>query len=147
MSYIKELRQIIGSKPIIAVGATIIVRNDYGELLLNCRTDTDNWGIPGGAMEPGESIEDTARRELAEETGLHAKELKLLDVLSGPEFFFTYPNGDQIHCVIILYEALNVTGDLEICDNESTQLAYFPLNNLPELEQRAASIIKRLTYT
>jgi ADP-ribose pyrophosphatase YjhB (NUDIX family) len=89
-------------------------------------------------------LEDTAKRELYEETGLEAKDVKLQNVLSGPEFFFEYPNGDQMHCVIVLYEASGVTGELRVNDGESKALAYFDLDDLPELESRAAEVIRRL---
>lgn len=144
MGYIQELRQLIGNLPIIVIGATVLVYDGAGRLLLQHRSDTNTWGLPGGAMEPGESIEDTARRELFEETGLKAGEIKLLDVLSGPEFFFEYPNSDQIHTVIVLYEAVNAAGELGINDGESIDLAYFHLNDLPELESRTVGVIRRL---
>ena len=56
MSYISEIRKLVGSEPIILVGATIIVLNKKGEILLNKRSDTDTWGIPGGSMELGEEL-------------------------------------------------------------------------------------------
>jgi ADP-ribose pyrophosphatase YjhB (NUDIX family) len=144
MGYIQEIRQMVGHYPIIATGATIIVYNEKNEILLNWRTDTGTWGIPGGAMEPGENAEETARRELYEETGLEVEDLKLIDVLSGPEYFFVYPNGDQKHTVIILSEALRVKGELRINDGESRELKFFPLDALPELESRAELVIERL---
>jgi len=144
MGYIQEIRQMIGHYPIIAIGATIIIYNEKNKILLNRRTDTETWGIPGGAMEPGETVEETARRELYEESGLEAEGFKLIDVLSGPEYFFVYPNGDQMHRVIILFEAIGVKGELRINDGGSRELKFFPLNALPEMEFRAESVIERL---
>ncbi|MTI96302.1 MAG: NUDIX hydrolase [Firmicutes bacterium] len=141
--YIKELRSLIGNRPIIIVGATILVRN-LEEILLQRRSDTGTWGLPGGSLELGESLEQAARRELIEETGLRAGELKLVNVFSGPEFFFVYPNGDQVHTVIVLFEASKVSGVLAPIDDESLELKYFPLNALPELESRAENILKTL---
>ena len=82
MSYISELRKHIGHSPVINTGATVVVLNDRNEILLNLRTDTGTWGIIGGGMEPGESLEETAARELREETGLKAEHFRLLDVIS-----------------------------------------------------------------
>jgi len=144
MGYIQEIRRMIGHYPLIAIGATVIVYNAKNEILLNRRSDTGTRGIPGGAMEPGEAAEETARRELYEETGLEAEGFRLITVLSGPEYFFIYPNGDQMHTVIILFEAVRVKGEIGISDGESTELKFFALNALPELEPRAALVIKRL---
>ncbi len=142
--YVSELRLLVGHRPLVVVGATVIVRNERGEILLQKRSDTGTWGLPGGAMEPGESLEQTARRELWEETGLSADPFRLVDVVSGPELFFSYPNGDQVHTVVVLYEAMAVTGSLKINDDESLDLRYFLMDALPELESRAAAVLRRL---
>ncbi len=144
MSYISELRKYIGHNPIINIGATIIVLNDKNEILLNLRTDTNTWGIIGGSMELGESLEETASRELWEEAGLKAERFELLDVLSGKDLYFRYPNGDETYTVITLYKSYGVTGKLKINDDESHKLQYFPLDNLPKLESRAEYVINKI---
>mgnify|MGYP001078769804 FL=1 len=144
MSYISELRKYVGHQAIINIGATIIVANDKNELLLNLRSDTGTWGIIGGGLELGESIEETAARELWEEAGLKAERFELLDVLSGKELFFRYPNGDETYTVIVLYKAVGVSGVPRINDDESSRLEYFSVNALPELENRAEYVINRI---
>jgi ADP-ribose pyrophosphatase YjhB (NUDIX family) len=141
MSYLSDLRKIVGHIPLIAVGATVIVLNQNNEILLNLRSDTKTWGIPGGAAEIGERIEETASRELFEETGLKAEQLELLTVLSGNDYYFVYPNGDMLHSVIVLYLAKSVSGQLLIMDDESSELKFFNFDNLPALESRAAKIV------
>ena len=103
MGYIMDLRKHIGHSPLIGVGATTLVFNNKNELLLNLRTDTNTWGIPGGAMELYETIEETAVRELKEETGITAETLELVTELSGKDFYFEYPNGDKMCTVIVLF--------------------------------------------
>jgi len=144
MGYIMDLRKHIGHDPLIGVGATTLVFNDKNELLLNLRTDTNTWGIPGGAMELYETIEETAIRELKEERGICANELELVTVLSGKDFYFEYPNGDKMCTVIVLFKVLNYTGTLKVSDNESKALRFFPLTNLPVMESRAEKIIKKI---
>lgn len=144
MSYLAELRKYVGQRPIINIGATIIVTNNKNELLLNLRSDTGTWGIIGGGLELGESLEETAARELWEEAGLKAERFELLDVLSGSELFFRYPNGDETYTVIVLYKAVGVSGVPRTNDDESSRLEYFSVNALPELESRAEYVINRI---
>ena len=113
MEYIMNLRKFVGHNPLIGLGATTLVFNDKNELLLNLRSDTNTWGIPGGSMELYETIEETAIRELKEETGISAKQLELVTVLSGEEYYFEYPNGDKMCTVIVLFKVLNYTGNIK----------------------------------
>ena len=53
----------------LSADATVVVIKD-NKILLNLRSDTNTWGIPGGEIELGESLEETATRELKEETNL-----------------------------------------------------------------------------
>ena len=140
MSYLSELRKIVGHRPLLSAGATVLVIKD-GKILLNLRSDTETWGVPGGALELGESLEETAYRELKEETGLSAERMTLLTVLSGKDFYFEYPNGDMLYSVVALFLAENASGDLEITDGESLRLQYFDFNDLPNLESRAKVIL------
>ena len=127
----------------LSAGATIVVLKE-NKILLNLRSDTNTWGIPGGSAELGESLEETAARELKEETNLTANTFTLLNVFSGKDFYFKYPNGDELYSVVTLYLANDVTGDLRINDGESLKLKYFGKDELPNLESRAKSLINWL---
>ncbi|HEY3061321.1 MAG TPA: NUDIX hydrolase [Chloroflexota bacterium] len=132
MNYVRELRALVGQRPLVLAVAGAIVIDDDGRLLLQRRDDDNLWSTPGGAVEPGESLEDTARRELREETGLEAGRLRLLDVYSGAEFFVEYPNGDQAYVVGALFIAEDVRGEPASDGDESTEVAYFGFDALPE---------------
>ena len=143
LSYIREMRKHIGHAPMLSAGATVIVLNG-NQILLNLRSDTNTWGIPGGALELGESLEQTAARELREETNLTAESFTLLHLFSGPDFYFKYPNGDELYSVVALFLAEGVAGELKIGDCESKELGFFPKDQIPPLEPRAKAIIQWL---
>mgnify|MGYP004520397311 CR=1 FL=1 len=140
MGYISELRKHIGHNPLICAGATVAVIKDK-QILLNLRSDTKTWGIPGGSLEIGETLEETAKRELKEETNLDCDNFTLLNVFSGNDFYFKYPNGDELYSVIALYLADDFKGSLKITDDESIDLSFFSKSELPNLESRAKLII------
>jgi ADP-ribose pyrophosphatase YjhB (NUDIX family) len=132
MSYIGQMRKYIGHQLMLSAGATVVVIKD-NKILLNLRSDTNTWGIPGGAIELGESLE--------EETNLDCNSFTLLNVFSGKDFYFKYPNGDELYSVVALYFANDVSGELKITDGESFKLEYFSKDNLPNLESRAKVIL------
>ena len=67
--YIMDLRKYVGKMPLIQVGASVILINDRGEILLQKRKDNGLWAYHGGSLEPGENCEEAAAREMREETG------------------------------------------------------------------------------
>ena len=144
MAYIMNLRKYVGYEPLIGLGATTLVFNEKNEILLNLRTDTNNWGIPGGSMELYETIEETAIRELKEEAGISAEELELVTVLSGKDYYFEYPNGDKLCTVIVLFKVKNYSGTVKVSDKESKELKFFALDKLPNMEKRAQAIIDKI---
>jgi 8-oxo-dGTP pyrophosphatase MutT (NUDIX family) len=132
MGYISDIRALIGHAPVMLCGASVIVVDDDGRILLQRRTDNGCWGYAGGAVEMGEKVEDAARRELFEETGLIADELHLIDAFSGPETCVTYPNGDQVFYVDIVFLCKKYSGELLAQPGEVEELRFFPIDELPE---------------
>ncbi|MCI8460675.1 MAG: NUDIX domain-containing protein [Bacilli bacterium] len=114
-------------------GAAAIIVNKNGEILLQSRADRDKWGLPGGCQELGERFQDTVIREVKEETNLDIREedLELIDIISGSSRRNEYPNGDVVINNTALYCIKNYSGDLK-WDNESKEMRFFSLNNLPK---------------
>jgi 8-oxo-dGTP pyrophosphatase MutT (NUDIX family) len=132
MGYIEDLRRLVGHRPLLLVGAGVLITDHDGRLLLLRRTDNHCWGIPGGALEPGESLEDTARRETLEETGLKLEQLALFGLYSGPELFYRYPNGDEVYNISADFTAALPAGSEIHLNPEHSQAAFFDLQHLPE---------------
>ncbi|WP_413803262.1 NUDIX hydrolase [Streptomyces iranensis] len=131
MSYISELRAVVGTRPLILPGAAAIVLNSDGHVLLLQRADTGGWGLPGGFMEPGESLEETVRREVMEEVGLELDDLTLMSVFSGADQYFRYPNGDQVFNVTTVYTAKARGWNFRLDPEEATTVQLFPVDDLP----------------
>ncbi|OMF80277.1 NUDIX hydrolase [Paenibacillus glucanolyticus] len=132
MGYIMDLRKIVGTRPLIMAGACVILVDKQNRLLMQLRKDNELWGLPGGSLEPGESMEEVARRELFEETGLKAKELRLLDVFSGKELYYQYPHGDEVYNVVAVYLCNEYGGEINIEETEVTDLKFFNIEDLPK---------------
>lgn len=130
-SYVESLRRLVGTRPLILVGAGVVLRRPDGSILLGRRADDGLWGLPGGIMEPGEDLEATARRELSEETGVEAAELRFFRVFSGPDLYHRYPNGDEVHFVTAVFVGEATDAPLRPDSSETVELRFFPLNALP----------------
>ena len=74
--------------------ASAVVVDPAGRVLLHRRRDNDLWALPGGGMQPGESIGDTAVREVKEETGYDVRPLYIIGVYSDPKHVFAYDDGE-----------------------------------------------------
>lgn len=133
MGYIMDLRAYVGHRPLIQVGASVIVEDGQGRVLLQRRTDNGLWCFSAaGSMEPGESAEDTARRELLEETGLTANRLELVGVHTGQSEHAVYPNGDEVYNVEFFYVCRDWGGALRRQEDEVEELRFFAPDELPD---------------
>jgi len=130
VTYIRDLRARTGPMPLILSGAcALLLRGE--EVLLQRRSDTGGWGTPGGLCEPGESLEDTLRREVHEETGLSVLDSLLFTVVSGPDTFVRLPNGDEFYQVSAAYVVRRWEGVPRADGLEGTELRFWPLDALP----------------
>ena len=132
MGYIMDLRAYVGHRPLIQVGSSVFLEDKQGRVLLQLRSDNRQWSFSAaGSMEPGEAPEETARRELLEETGLTAHTLELYGVYAGPEEHYFYPNGDEVYNVEFAYACRDWSGTPRCQEGEVEDLQFFALDGLP----------------
>lgn len=133
MGYVEELRKVVGHRPLILVGAVVLVLNENGHVLLQQRTEPyGKWGLLGGLMELGESPEETACREVYEEAGIHVRNLKLINVYSGANYFIKLANGDEFQSVTTAYYTDEYEGKFSVNKEEAVELKFFPITELPK---------------
>ncbi len=121
---------MIGHEPLLTVGCGVIIEKD-NQILLQHRVDANVWCIPGGVLELGEKVEDAARRETEEETGLTLGDLEFFGVYSGNEGFAQYTNGDQVFSIQLIFKTSIATGKLIQKSSESHAHIYFDRKDLP----------------
>lgn len=129
--YILDLRKFVGHRPLLQVGASVIVEDNEGRILLQLRSDNHCWGYPGGSVELDEVVEEAAKRELREETGLIANHMELFGIFSGPDTHYIYPNGDEVSNIDIVYLCCDFEGTLKCQRGEVDDLRFFAAHQLP----------------
>lgn len=142
--HLARLRAVVGPRPLLTPGSTLIVTDDRGRLLLLRHAATDNWTLPGGILEPGESFEACGRRKLFEATGLSAAHLEPLRLYAGAGYRFKYPHGDVIDNVSVLYRAHGVTGELKLPEGEINGAAWFGPHDLPQEDELSGPLIRAM---
>lgn len=143
-NYIMDLRKTVGHRPLLQVGASVIVENADGHVLLQKRADNHLWGYAGGSVELDEVVEEAAARELFEETGLRAKKLELFGVFSGEDLHYVYPNGDEVSNVDIVYLCREWEGVLTPQEDEVEELRFFSADALPDDAMLSPPIVRPL---
>ncbi|MDY7077348.1 MAG: NUDIX domain-containing protein [Chloroflexota bacterium] len=105
--------------------SSVVVFNDKQEILLVLREDARVWALPAGGLEPGETFEQAAIREVCEETGYNVE----LEWLVGKYWRPQYPKGGDRMRVFV---GRAISGDISEHDWESIAVRWFPLDTLPK---------------
>ena len=112
----------------------VVVTNDKSEILLIRRSDNENWAVPGGAVDLGESMLQAAVRETLEETGINCEVTGIIGIYTDPKHVILYTsNGEARQEFSILLTAAAVSGD-PTPSNESSEVEWV---SREELRNRA----------
>ncbi len=141
--FIISLRSRIGHEMLWLPTAAGVVLDSAGRVLLGRRSDTGNWALPGGIIDPGEEPADAAVREIFEETGVIAVPERLVSVGVSPPI--TYGNGDQVQYLDHTFRCQAAGGEARVNDSESVEVGWFALGALPRLSERTLSLLASAT--
>lgn len=112
-------------------GVAVIIFDRENRVLLQKRADVGLWGLPSGHVEPGETVEQAAIREVWEETGLRIRITRLIGVYSDPKSqIFHYP-GRTVHFITTYFQGEILSGETFCNSKETLQLNFFSVDNLP----------------
>jgi ADP-ribose pyrophosphatase YjhB (NUDIX family) len=127
----------------LVVGSSAVVTDDEGRILLQRRSDSGNWALPGGTMDIGETFAQSTVREVKEETGFDVSIERIVGIYSDPGHVFAYEDGEVRQEFNICLACTIVGGDLAV-SSESTDVRFFPLDEVDGLTMHE-SIRKRIT--
>jgi ADP-ribose pyrophosphatase YjhB (NUDIX family) len=141
VNYVRWLRSYVGHQRLLQLAASAFIRDESGRVLLGRRSDVMLWAPPSGVVQLGETPARTLVREVEEETGLHVHVERLIGLYSGPEFEWTYPNGDQAQIVTAFFGCAVDGGVLAPDHHEFVDLGYFAPGAFPSLMPRCVRML------
>jgi len=140
-----DVRDESALRPVPAVSAAL-VRD--GHILMVRRRHPPNAGrlaLPGGKVEPGESLRDAAARELREETGVEAR---AEGVLTAIDLFDHDARGGLVAHYVIVVVGMRWRGGVEAAADDAMELRWMDLATLdaagPDVCETAAEVARRL---
>jgi ADP-ribose pyrophosphatase YjhB (NUDIX family) len=117
----------------IVPAVSVVVPDDQERILLIRRTDNKYWSIPGGGMEPGESVREAAMREVKEETGIDCEITGLIGIYSNPRHVAAYDDGEVRQEFSICLTGRLLGGSLRT-SSESSEVRFVPAADIPAYE-------------
>jgi len=126
----------------LVVGSSAIVVDDQNRILLQRRADSGNWALPGGAMDIGERLAESAVREVKEETGFDVRIERVVGIYSDPGHVFAYDDG-EVRQEFSICLACAITGGSLRVSSESTAVEFFTFEEAAALQMHE-SIRKRI---
>jgi len=129
--FIQDIRAKAGDTLLLLPGVVMVVFDDRGRVLLNQRADNGKWALISGIPDPGEQPAEAAVREIQEETGVSAVVERVLSVFTNEPV--VYPNGDRAQYIDIVLRCRAAGGDARVNDDESLDVGWFAVDELPAL--------------
>jgi ADP-ribose pyrophosphatase YjhB (NUDIX family) len=108
----------------------VVVTNTAGDILLIRRSDNQNWAVPGGAIELGESMVQAAVRETREETGIDCEITGLVGIYTDPKHLILYTGNGEVRQEFSIVLTARATGGTPTRSSESSDVRWVPRESL-----------------
>ncbi|GAB3979207.1 NUDIX domain-containing protein [Actinoallomurus acanthiterrae] len=110
----------------------VVVTNDKDEILLIRRTDNDNWSLPGGAIDLGESLAQAGIRETKEESGIDCEITGLVGIYTDPKHVLHYTSNDEVRQEFTIVLTGRPVGGQPTPSDESSEVRWVAPDDLPD---------------
>jgi 8-oxo-dGTP pyrophosphatase MutT (NUDIX family) len=118
----------------LRLGCSAVLFDATGmQVLLTRRADNGLWCLPGGKIDPGESVTESVEREFLEETGLRVKIKRLTGVYSDPDQLIVYPDNNKVHIIVLCFLVEFNSGKIGL-SAETTDIRYFPIQEATQMD-------------
>lgn len=114
----------------IVPSVNVVVTNESDEILLIRRSDNDNWAVPGGAIDLGESMSHAAIRETKEETGIDCEITGLVGIYTDPKHVILYTSNGEARQEFSIVLTARPTGGHPTPSSESTEVQWVPRSDV-----------------
>jgi ADP-ribose pyrophosphatase YjhB (NUDIX family) len=114
----------------IVPSVNVAVINDAGELLLIRRSDNDNWALPGGAVDIGESLAQAAVRETREESGIDCEVTGLAGIYTDPGHVMLYTSNGEVRQEFSIVLIARAIGGQPTPSSETSEVRWVPLREV-----------------
>lgn len=126
-------------------GGSAIVTNDEGEILLQRRSDSGLWALPGGTMDIGETLAGAVVREVREETGFKVEPVRIVGIYSDPRHVFAYDDGEVRQEFNVCLACRLVGGELAVSE-ESREVGFFAPTEVDRLDMHPSIRLRIRDY-
>jgi ADP-ribose pyrophosphatase YjhB (NUDIX family) len=129
----------------LVVGSSAVVVDSQNRILLQCRSDSGNWALPGGTMDIGETLAESAIREVKEETGFDVQIERIVGVYSDPGHVFAYDDGEVRQEFSICLACTIVGGSLQV-SSESMAVGFFSFEDVADMRMHESVQVRIHDY-
>jgi ADP-ribose pyrophosphatase len=113
--------------------SAVLFNSEKNQVLLTRRTDNGMWCLPGGMIDPGETVAEGCAREILEETGLKVRITRFTGIYSDPNQLVIYPDNTQAHIIALNFEVDLLGGEMRL-SNETDDIRFFLVAEALEMD-------------